>query len=73
MELNPGFFFYFLIFLIYLDAPGLNCGTWDLLQFSDQKSNLGPLLWEHGVLATGAPGTSQGLSFRSQAYFFCTF
>lgn len=60
MELYPGFFFYFLIFLIYLDAPGLNCGTWDLLQLSDQKSNLGPRLWEHGVLATGAPGTSQG-------------
>ena len=70
MELSPGFFFYF---LIYLDAPGLNCGTWDLLQFSDQKSNLGPLLWEHRVLAMGAPGTSQGLSFRSQVYFFCTF
>ena len=26
--------------------------------FPDQRSNLGPLHWEHGVLATGPPGKS---------------
>jgi hypothetical protein len=31
------------------------CGIW----FPDQKSNPGPLHWEHGVLAFGPPGKSQ--------------
>ena len=58
-------------FLIYLVVPGLNCSMWYLLvgsyehlvmacrnEFSDQGSNLGPLHWEGGILATGTPGKS---------------
>ena len=54
---------------IYLAEPGLSCRTQDLsvvagrVQFPDQGSNPGPLLWEHGVLATGPPWES--LSFFS--------
>ena len=33
------------------------------IQFSDQASNLGPVHWEHGVLATGPPGNSFFLPF----------
>ena len=47
----------------------LSCSMWDLVP--DQGSNLGPLHWELGVLATGPPGKSQqflikdsNLSFR---------
>ena len=32
------------------------------IQFPDQKSNPGPLHWEHGVLAPGPPGKSQQVS-----------
>ena len=28
--------------------------------FPNQGSNLGPLHWEHGILATGQPGKSLG-------------
>ena len=35
-------------------------GIW----FPDQGSNLGPLHWEHGVLATRAPGKSQKKPFE---------
>ena len=42
--------------LTYLAALGLRCSRWDL--FPDQGSYLGPLHWEHGVLATGPPGKS---------------
>ena len=35
----------------------LSCSMWDLVP--DQGSNLGPLHWELGVLATGPPGKSQ--------------
>ena len=38
------------------------------IQFPDQVSNLGPLHWEHGVLATGPPGKSQDqiyISYKS--------
>ena len=44
--------------LIYLAVPGLRCGRQDLLAvaceiyFPEQGSNLGPLHWEHGVLAS---------------------
>ena len=58
--------------LFFLAAPGLSCSTQDL-QFSLQHAgsflvghvgsnqgwDLGPLHWEHGVLATGPPGKSQ--------------
>ena len=49
------FFFFFNIF-IYLTAPGpsVACGIY----FPDQGLNLGSLLWEHGVVATGPPGKS---------------
>ena len=56
------FFFSFLIF-IHLAAPGLSwackllvaaCGIY----LPDWGSNLGPLHWEHEVLATGPPGKS---------------
>ena len=36
---------------------GLSCSTWDLV-VPDQGSNLGPLHWKCGVLATGLPGKS---------------
>ena len=52
-----------------LDPWGLTwpliCGMWD--QFPDQGSNLGPLRWEHGVLATGPPESP------SSALFLMTF
>lgn len=60
-------FFYILkkyLLFIYLAALGPSCiqDLPSLLQhvkfsFPDQRSNLGPLHWEHGVLATG-PGKS---------------
>ena len=47
---------FFLNIFIYLTASGLSvaCGIY----FPDQGSNLGSLLWEHGVVATGPPGKS---------------
>ena len=41
---------------MYLAALGHSCSMWDL--FLNQGSNLGPLHWECGVLATGPPGKS---------------
>ena len=35
------------------------------IQFSDQRSNLGPLYWESRVLATGPPGRSLSVSDKS--------
>ena len=35
------------------------------IQFPDQGLNLGPLHWEHGVLATGPPGKT-----HQPDYFF---
>ena len=32
----------------------------------DQRLNLGPLHWEHEVLATGPPGKSHEFSFRDR-------
>ena len=49
------FFFQYLLLFIYLAAPVLTCSLWDLM-FPDQGSNLGPLHWQQGVLATGPPG-----------------
>ena len=57
------------IFFLFLAVPGLSCGTWDLwlqqvgsnhllTKFFDQGSNLSPLHWKHGVLATGPPEKS---------------
>ena len=57
----------------------LHCGTWDTflvvecrifveacgIQFPDQGSNLGPLLWEHGVSSIGPPGKSVVVFFSS--------
>ena len=61
------FFFFkeeFFKIFIYLAAPVLSCGTWDLrsslqhmgslivvcgIQFPDQGSNRGPLHWEHSL------------------------
>ena len=39
---------------------------------SDQGSNPGSLHWEQGVLATGPPGKSLGLTSFAQSYFFCS-
>ena len=59
------FFFFFNIYLfIWLHGVlVVACGIW----LPDQESNPGLLHWEFGVLATGPPGTSQGLGF-----LFCT-
>ena len=40
----------------------LSCGMWDL-KFSDWGSNPVPLLWEHGVLATGTTREVPGSVF----------
>ena len=47
------FTFIYYVFL-YLAAPGLSWGTWDLVP--DQGWSPGPLHWEPGVLAAGPPG-----------------
>ena len=41
------------------------------IQFPKQRSNLGPLHWEHGVLASGLPGKS--LKFAIAFFFFLIF
>ena len=46
---------------IYLTVLGLSCSMWDLVPWSGIR--LGPLLWEHRVLAIGPPGKS--LTFLS--------
>ena len=68
----------FVFFNLYLAVPGLSCSTRDLpnflqsvgslvvacrISFPDQGSNLCPLHWEHGVLATGTPGKSWELCY----------
>ena len=56
----------FLKIFISLATLGLSCGMQDLLVaacgiwFPDHGSNLGPLYWEHGILATGPPEKSLG-------------
>ena len=60
-------------------AVGLSCGTLAFLveackllvaacgiYFLDQGSNLGPLLWECGVLATGLPENSLNNYFLNE-------
>ena len=64
---------FFLKIFIYLAVLGLTCSMWHLwsllhhlrsfvvacgTQFPDQEWNLGPLHWEHRVLATGSPEKS---------------
>ena len=41
--------------------------TWTGPGGPDQKSNPGPLHWEHGVLAPGPPGKSQQVSSSTLA------
>ena len=54
--------FYLFLKNIYLfDWPVLSCGMWDLVP--RQGSNLGPLHWEHRVLATGPPRKSHHILF----------
>ena len=48
------FFFFLTYMFVYLAA--LRISTRGL--FPDQGPHLGPLLWEHGVLAAGPPGNS---------------
>ena len=58
------FLFLFKKVLICLAVPGLQSSLWHAGSlavaygnlFPDQGSNLGPLHWKHGVLATGPPG-----------------
>ena len=45
------------IFIYLLGCPYVLAAPWGFL-FPDQGSYLGPLQWEHGVLATGPPGKS---------------
>ena len=58
----------------YLSELGLSCNmrTFTLhgIWFSDQGSNLGPLLWEHGVLVTGPPGNSQEFELLGAGIIF---
>ena len=44
---------------IYLTALGVSCSMWNLVS-QPGMAQLGPLHCAHGVLATGAPGMSQG-------------
>ena len=41
------------------------------LQFPDKGLNLGPLFWEHGVLATGPPYEVYVSVFSKQSLFPC--
>ena len=52
---SPGVIF-LLLLPLYLAAPGLSCGMWDLVTCPGIKPS--PLHWEHGVLATGPLGQS---------------
>ena len=64
---------------VYLPVPGLSFGTKNLQlphansEFQHvgsssptRKSNLGPLYWERGVVATGPPGKSQEWQFKKK-------
>ena len=52
-------------FLIYLTAPDLTCGMWDIVPWPGIEPP-GHLHWECGVLATGLPG-------KSLTKIFCLF
>ena len=61
-----------------LQHEGSLDATWKLLvvtcgiQLPDQGSNLHPLHWQYGVLATGAPGKSQDLVvLMSESLLWC--
>ena len=61
-------YIYIYLFIIYPHQVLVgSCGVY----FPDQGSNLGPLHWECGVLATGPPGKSQWLSFYTFHQFHC--
>ena len=63
---------------VYLPVPGLNFGMWVVflsfmacgIQFPDQGSNLAPLHWKHGVLATGPPEKSLYMTLEIHAHTF---
>ena len=53
--------FPFLKTFIYLAAPGLSWGMWDLVSWPGIE--LGPHDWDHGTLATGLRGKSLEMLF----------
>ena len=57
------FFFKKYILFVYLAGPGLSYSMWDLVPSPGIK--LGPLHWEHGVLAPAPPGMSLSDFFLS--------
>ena len=77
---TPWLFFFFYCILA---APGLGCGTWDLLVAAcgllsccmhagssspNRDKTPGPVHWDHGVLPTGPPGKSPNpLAFNTPA------
>ena len=58
LQLFSQFFIYLLkkILFIYLAAPGLSCGMWDLVPWPGIEPK--PPDWERGILTTGPPGKS---------------
>ena len=53
-------YYYYLIFIYFLwlcQVPVAARG----IRFPEQGLDLGPLHWEHGILATGPPGKSQAI------------
>ena len=60
----------YLLFFIYLAAPGLNCGTcnlcWSMWDGSSSLTGIKPrtLHWEPRVLATGSPRKSRTYIFQ---------
>ena len=60
------FYIYFYLFILLCWVLVAVCGIY----FPDQGSNLGPLHWEHGVLATRSPEKSPILFFK---YLFIDF
>ena len=58
--------FFFLVFIWLGRVLVAACRKY----FADQRSNLRPLHWECGVLATGPPGKSQVLKSLSFFFFF---
>ena len=60
MEFLPNFFYFNLYLFIWLHCIFIAACE---IQFPDQRSNLGPLRWHHGVLATEPPGKSDSQFF----------
>ena len=46
---------------------GLTCGTWDIVLWPEM--NLGPLHWEHRILATGPPEKSHAVIFLTSLLY----